>query len=222
MKLSVVKIFADSIPNIFSTKKNSSLSFLLYTLFDGLVSEEDCCAAVELTFYLLVPRLQYHEAVSTWQEANPQQSATKALAHAKEEKEALLYAFLEAQYREQIERNKKGKETIEQFNERFKQFIDKLSGEEIGVLRFDAGTPIFEPMTTDRDGCKTSIDGAYDPYAEDQKHLSSMTKQLTEVWEKAADELVSIAASKLCSKGRGNNILGAFFDTFFASLKTKT
>lgn len=132
---------------------------MLHTLFDGLVGEDDCCAAVELTFYLLAPRLQYHEAVSTRQEMNPQQSATKALAHAKEEKEALLHAFLEAQYREQIERNRKGKETVEQFNERFKHFIDKLSSEEIGVLRFDAGTTMFEPMTTDRDGCKTSIYG---------------------------------------------------------------
>ena len=126
-----------------------------------------------LSFQLLVVRLPDYEGVHSITTHIHSEGRKYRI-----EGEMALKVFLRTQFQEQAERNHKGKESIEQFNKHFMEFINGLV--ERGVASFDSGTTIFEPS------------GKYSAY--------NITKRLTEMWKQGIEELMSMAKSKFASK----------------------
>ena len=130
---------------------------------------------MRLSFQLLVERLPNYEGVHNIHSAThlPSEGHKQGI-----ENEMSLKVFLHTQFQEQAERNHKGKESIEQFNKHFMEFINGLV--ERNVASFDSGTTILEPS---KKGSGYNV-----------------TKRLAEMWKQGIKELMSMAKSKFASK----------------------
>ena len=170
------------------TNQRTTLVWVLHELFHSVASEGDCRDAVHLSFYLLLPRLRAPAAVES--ESHQHQSIQSQPTQQRSDDEATLRAFLETQFRQQAERNRKGKEDPERMNQNFTAFLIGL--EERSVAPFDASTTIFETL----DANNATDQPNPNQITHSQSHTASLARQLTENWHLAIDELLAIAKWK--------------------------
>ena len=171
------------------TNQRTTLVWVLHELFHSVASEGDCRDAVQLSFCLLLPRLRPPAAVeSESHQHQPIQSHQPT--QQRSDDEATLRAFLEAQFQQQVERNRKRKEDPERMNQNFTAFLIGL--EERSVAPFDASTTIFETL----DANNATDQPNPNQITHSQPHTASLAKQLTENWHLAIDELLAIAKWK--------------------------
>lgn len=145
--------------------RHSSLLWLLYELFGTVVNEGNWENVSALAFALLEPRIVRNRIHS---------------ASASGNKQVLLRHFLDTEFREQGGRNRKGKQPMQQFNERFKRFIKELEALQI-IVNFDADANIFEQIY---DGNKNTMNTD-----------DSFNKQMIVAWREVGAKLALIGSN---------------------------
>ena len=178
--------FLAPIPCVPVAKKHSTLFWFLYQLFSGVAGVEDCQDAIEFSFLLLLPR---HKNLSE-------------SSHLRDKEATVLYQFLEKKFREQAERNRKGKEPVRRSSRHFRHFIIGLNAQ--NVEQFDAGTTIFEQLgSANKNNVNLGIE------VKEADNRPTLTKELIETWKQAIDEVLSLARWKFTSSQnqKGNKAL---------------
>ena len=132
-----------------------------------LRAESDWTNAVEQAFALLEPKL-----IDTKED---EERRNQLLNDDRE----VLRAFLGVHFQAQAERNRKGKSSMDEFNEHFKQFIESL--EELNIVAdFDTNTNIFEQIpNASNGGVGTSEPTLGTQSASFDKHLAAAWREVT-------------------------------------------
>ena len=150
-----------------------------------LRAESDWTNAVEQAFALLEPKL-----IDTKED---EERRNQLLNDDRE----VLRAFLGVHFQAQAERNRKGKSSMDEFNEHFKQFIEGL--EELNIVAdFDVNTYIFEQIpNASNGGVGTSNGGVGTSEPTLGTQSASFDKHLAAEWRELTSQLHFAAQSEL-------------------------